>query len=212
MAPHSRLLIKLHFVPKEFLAHLSMKCSECAIVIATCWSSFVRHSSCIINFLACVCSRGHIFSLIIMKLGWNVCLDEISKKFEMGHVKLKTRSLGQISEKLYVRSRGHIFSPLIMKLGQNDCIDEISYRFENGSCWFKTRSLVQILEKPCVCSRNRITWSECVLMKSRTCLKMGQVRLKTRSEGQIVAKPCVHSTGHIFSQIIVKLGQNVCLH
>ena len=30
----------------------------------------------------CVNSRGHIFSLIIIKLGLNVCLDEISDEFE----------------------------------------------------------------------------------------------------------------------------------
>ena len=48
-------------------------------------------------------------------------------------------------------------------------------------------------------------------MKSQVCLKMGQVRSKTRSVGQILEKPCVRSRGHIFSQIIMKLGQNVCL-
>ena len=30
----------------------------------------------------CVDSRGHIFNPIIMKLGQNVCLNEISDKFE----------------------------------------------------------------------------------------------------------------------------------
>ena len=30
----------------------------------------------------CVCSRGQISSLIIMKLGQNVCLDKISDEFE----------------------------------------------------------------------------------------------------------------------------------
>ena len=33
-------------------------------------------------FLQCVCSRGHIFSSTIMKLGQNACLDEISDEFE----------------------------------------------------------------------------------------------------------------------------------
>ena len=48
----------------------------------------------------CVRSRGHIFSLIILKLGQNVCLDEISDEFEkMGHVGSKSRSLGQILQK-----------------------------------------------------------------------------------------------------------------
>ena len=78
------------------------------------------------------------------------------RSVKMGHVRLKTRLLGQISEKPYVHSRGHIFSLIIMKLGQNVCLDEISDRFENGSCWVKTRSLVQLLEKPCVCSRSHI--------------------------------------------------------
>ena len=30
----------------------------------------------------CVCSRGHIFNPIVMKLGQNDCLDEISYRFE----------------------------------------------------------------------------------------------------------------------------------
>ena len=42
-------------------------------------------------------------------------------------------------------------------------------------------------------------------------MKMGHVRSKTRSRGQILEKPCVHPRGHIFSPIIMKLGQNVCL-
>ena len=32
----------------------------------------------------CVCSRGHIFSLTIMKLDQHVCLDEFSHGFENG--------------------------------------------------------------------------------------------------------------------------------
>ena len=47
----------------------------------------------------CVCSQKHIFSPIIMKLGQNVCLDEMSYEKKMGHVESKTRSLGQIPEK-----------------------------------------------------------------------------------------------------------------
>ena len=35
--------------------------------------------------------------------------------------------------------------------------------------------------------------------------------MKSRSLGQILDKPCVSSRGHILSQIIMKLGQNVCL-
>ena len=49
------------------------------------------------------------------------------------------------------------------------------------------------------------------LMKSRTSLKMGHVRAKTRSLGQMLEKPCVRCTGHIFSPIVTKPGQIVCL-
>ena len=53
-----------------------------------------------------VCSRGHIFCPILMKLGQNVSLSEISNKFKNGlclMIKKKTpknRSLGQILEKI----------------------------------------------------------------------------------------------------------------
>ena len=40
---------------------------------------------------------------------------------------------------------------------------------------------------------------------------MGHVGSKTRSLGQILEKPCVPSRGHIFSQIVMKLGHNACL-
>ena len=75
----------------------------------------------------------------------------------------KTRSLGQILEKPYVRTRGHIFSPILMKLGQNVCLDKILEEFKIGSCGLITRSLGQILEKPCVRSRDHI--SSPILMK-----------------------------------------------
>ena len=41
---------------------------------------------------------------------------------------------------------------------------------------------------------------------------MGHVGSKTRSPGQILGKPCVHSRGHIFSRILMKVGQDVCLN
>ena len=40
---------------------------------------------------------------------------------------------------------------------------------------------------------------------------MGHVGSKTRSLGQILEEPCVPSRGHIFSLIIMKLGENVSL-
>ena len=48
-------------------------------------------------------------------------------------------------------------------------------------------------------------------MKSWMSLKMSHVRSKTMSLGQILEKPCVRSRDHIFSLIIMKIGQNVCL-
>ena len=69
-----------------------------------------------------------------MKLGQNVCLDEIWSSWKMGHVRSKSRSLGQMLEKPYVCSRGNIFSPIIMKLYQHFCLDEIPNEFENESC------------------------------------------------------------------------------
>ena len=56
---------------------------------------------------------------------------------KMGHVKSKTRSLGQILEKPCVPSRGHIFSPIMRKLGQNVWLDKISDEHENGTCRVK---------------------------------------------------------------------------
>ena len=48
-------------------------------------------------------------------------------------------------------------------------------------------------------------------MKSRTSVKMGHVGSKTRSLHQMLEKPFVSSRGHIFSLIIMKLDQHVCL-
>ena len=56
---------------------------------------------------------------------------------KMGHVRSKTRSLGQILEKPCVCATGHIFIPILWKLGQNVCLNEILDEFENGSCWVK---------------------------------------------------------------------------
>ena len=80
----------------------------------------------------CVRSRGHIFSRILMKVGQDVCLDDISDEFENGSRGVK-RSPGQILGKPCVRSRGHIFSRILMKVGQDVCLDDISDEFENGS-------------------------------------------------------------------------------
>ena len=82
----------------------------------------------------CVCSGDHIFSLITITLGQNICLDNISDEFENESCRVKSRSLGQILEKPGVHSRGHIFSLIMMKLCQNTCIDKISGDLQNGEC------------------------------------------------------------------------------
>ena len=56
---------------------------------------------------------------------------------KLGHVRSKTRSLGQMLEKPSECLRGHIFSQIHMKNGQNVCLDQILDEYENGSCWKK---------------------------------------------------------------------------
>ena len=51
--------------------------------------SGVRRASSVVNFLACVRSRGHSFGQILMKVGQDVCLDEISDEFENGSCGVK---------------------------------------------------------------------------------------------------------------------------
>ena len=51
--------------------------------------SGVRRASSVVNFLPCVCSRGHSFGRILMKVGQDVCLDEISDEFENGSCGVK---------------------------------------------------------------------------------------------------------------------------
>ena len=51
--------------------------------------SVVRRASSVVNFLPCVRSRGHSFGWILMKVGQDVCLDEISDEFENGSCGVK---------------------------------------------------------------------------------------------------------------------------
>ena len=69
---------------------------------------------------------------------------------KLGHVGSKTRSLGQIIDKLWVHSRGHIFDHKFMKLCQNVIIIMCRLDLKLGHVGSKTRSLGQILEKRCV--------------------------------------------------------------
>ena len=65
------------------------------LLFPQCFSSPEHEASycdsllCVVNFLACVRCRGHIFRTIIMKHGQNVCLDGILDEFENGSCWIK---------------------------------------------------------------------------------------------------------------------------
>ena len=52
----------------------------------------------------------------------------------IGNVRSKTRSLGQMSLKHCSPSRGHSFTSIVMQLYQNVCLDVISVKLEYGLC------------------------------------------------------------------------------
>ena len=54
----------------------------------------------------CVCFRDQVVSLILMKLGQSVCVNEILYIFKMGYVGSKGRSLGQMIEDPMLVSKG----------------------------------------------------------------------------------------------------------
>ena len=82
----------------------------------------------------CVRSRRNSFSLIILTLGQNNCLNEISEEVRNGKGQVKNYVTRSNLKKPCVCSRGHIFSRIIVKLGQNVCLDEITDMFQSGSC------------------------------------------------------------------------------
>ena len=68
---------------------------------------------------------------------------------KLGHVGLKTRSLGQILEKPCVHSRGHSFDHKFMKVCQNVNHHNVSWSSSKlGHIGSKTRSLGQIFKIP----------------------------------------------------------------
>ena len=65
---------------------------EHEVLMVSYWDSAVsgvRRASSVVNFLPCVRSRGHSFGRILMKVGQDVCLDEISDEFENGSCGVK---------------------------------------------------------------------------------------------------------------------------
>ena len=80
----------------------------------------------------------------------------------LGHLGLKTRSLGQIKEIPCGRSRGKISCSIHLKIGQNVCPDKVSDDFECVSLWDKKKknnSLGQIKDIPCGRSRGNLSFS-----------------------------------------------------
>ena len=64
--------------------------------------------------ISCGRSRGHKSYSIDLKIGQNVCLDEILDEFEF---QMKEISCG--------RSRGHITCSIDLKIGENLCLGKI---------------------------------------------------------------------------------------
>ena len=58
-------------------------------VLRVSYWSYCDSAVSVFNFSPCVRSRGHIFCLIITKLGQNVCLHEISDEMENGLCRVK---------------------------------------------------------------------------------------------------------------------------
>ena len=81
----------------------------------------------------------------------------------------------------------------------------------------KLSHLVKCCKKPSVCSRGRIFCSVHVLMEFGQnvfydyLLDKFENGSKTRSAGQTLEKQCVSHKGHIFSPVLLKESQNVCL-
>jgi len=86
------------------------------------WSVVVRRCVLWVN-IWCLHYRDHICYTIFIKLGQNVCLTTSRPCSNMGHVRSKTRSPGQILGNSCLHSRGHICDQ--MKLDQNVCLSNI---------------------------------------------------------------------------------------
>ena len=87
-APKFWYLVKDEHFPKRQIfsspEHEVLMVSYCDRAV-----SGVRPASSVVNFLPCVRSRGHSFGRILMKVGQDVCLDEISDEFENGSCGVK---------------------------------------------------------------------------------------------------------------------------
>ena len=76
----------------SYFCHAFISSPEHEVLMVSYWDSavsVVRRASSVVNFLPCVRSRGHSFGRILMKVGQDVCLDEISDEFENGSCGVK---------------------------------------------------------------------------------------------------------------------------
>ena len=82
-----------------------------------------------IKEIHCRHSKGHISCSAGLKIGYNVCFNEILDEFEFRSPRL----LDQIKDIPCGHSRSHIYLPIDKNIGQNVCVDEIWDEFKFGS-------------------------------------------------------------------------------
>ena len=161
----------------------------------------------------CVRSRGHIFSPIITKLGqiWLVVLGFnatlIAKVISLWSVTHMCFLAFSHQYYLYFSFQSHqlLFSHASAEVrGENTSERKVASTEDRTH---NHQVISRTLSHPGRANLVRML----VLNKSRTRCKMGHVWSKTRSLSHIFKKHCVRSRGQIFSLIIMKLCQNVCL-
>ena len=89
---------------------------------------------------SCLHSLGHIFGSVFLRVAQNVCLEDISIRFDHGWDGVKSRTLGQIFVKSCLQSRGHNIDAIFFKLAQNVCLDNILIKVDHW--WDGVRKLV----------------------------------------------------------------------
>ena len=131
-----------------------MKCSRWAIMFTLCPLNMCP-ASCVVNIYVV----HPLEATVLLQSSWNFTriFDMMISRSDsnMGHVRSKTRSVGQISLKPCSPSRGHSYASILMKLYQNVCLDDSTSNDSSNMdhVGSKTRSLGQISLKPCSPSR-----------------------------------------------------------
>ena len=85
---------------------------------------------------SCLHSRGQICNPILMKLGRNVCFENIQDKNEYGPCRVKNQvTKKNLSKFLFTLQRPHLKPDVDETSDQNVCFDNTEAKFENGSRW-----------------------------------------------------------------------------